>query len=460
MSKPVTEAAAETAPSPAAVRAALETVLSSAGFRKSERQAKFLRFVCEAVLAGEGPKLHEFMIAQAVFGRGEQYSSTEDSVVRRQAYSVRQKLRNYYAEEGKSDPVRIALPVGRYIPVFTLAAFEGATAVPPEAGAESPPVIPPQPEERPERTYPPSGPRRLALMAILLVIAAFGAGWRVARTAPPAPAGVDPALAAIWGEWLNPRQPIILCFSNPLLAQIFDVQEPLSDDILPHLMAVTPEQAKTLRSQLTLPADRYLYLLPLPGTNAKMGEALGSVPMAAFFTRAAVPVQATQSRLLSWEDFRAENLILLGHTESNKWLDPILSTLPLRLGPWQADKPTRVINVNPGPGEPSEFDADGRTTNNGRKEAYALVSMIEGLDGRHQLALINGLSTEGTQIAEELLTDPVSARKLLGTLRNADPRHAGPWHFQLLLRAEVHANLPTVADLVTVRILGSTSHRL
>ena len=111
MAKPVTEAAAETAPSPAVVRAALETVLNSAGFRKSERQANFLRYVCEAVLAGEGPKLHEFMIAQAVFGRGEQYSSTEDSVVRRQAYSVRQKLRNYYAKEGKGRP-RAHCPAG------------------------------------------------------------------------------------------------------------------------------------------------------------------------------------------------------------------------------------------------------------------------------------------------------------------------------------------------------------
>ena len=298
------------------------------------------------------------------------------------------------------------------------------------------------------------------LITILLVIAAFGAGWRLARIEPPAPVGLDPALTAIWGEWLNPRQPITFCFSNPLLAQIFHVQQPLSGEILPHLMEFTPEQVKTVRTQLNLASDRYLYLLPLPGTNAKMGEALGSVPMAAFFSRAGVPVQATQSRLLSWEDFPAENLILLGHTESNKWLDPILSTLPLRLGPWQADKPTRVIDVNPHPGEPSEYDADGQTTNNGRKEAYALVSMIEGLDGRHRLALINGLSTEGTQIAEELLTDPVSARKLLRTLRNADPRHAGPWHFQLLLRAEVHANLPTVADLVTVRILGNTSPRL
>ncbi|HXJ40103.1 MAG TPA: hypothetical protein VNH18_12570, partial [Bryobacteraceae bacterium] len=101
-----------------AVRAELELVLGSQAFARSERHSRFLRFICETTLAGDAPKLNEYLIAHTVFDRGDDYSSGEDSVVRRQAYSLRQKLKEYYSEEGKSDPVRIELPTGRYVPAF------------------------------------------------------------------------------------------------------------------------------------------------------------------------------------------------------------------------------------------------------------------------------------------------------------------------------------------------------
>ena len=103
------------------VRAELDLLLGSAAFRKSERQSRFLRFICEMALAGEGAKLNEYLIAHEVFDRGVDYSPSEDSVVRRQAYSLRQKLQDYYLHEGRADAVRIDLPVGRYLPIFCFA---------------------------------------------------------------------------------------------------------------------------------------------------------------------------------------------------------------------------------------------------------------------------------------------------------------------------------------------------
>src|SRR5690349_9308421 len=108
-------------PLPDEVRAELETVLSTPAFRRSDRQSRFLRFVCEATLRGESSKLNEILIAYEVFGRGTEYSPGEDAVVRRQAHSLRQKLQEYYAGDGAKDPIRIDLPVGRYVPVFVRA---------------------------------------------------------------------------------------------------------------------------------------------------------------------------------------------------------------------------------------------------------------------------------------------------------------------------------------------------
>lgn len=448
-------------PSMPAVRAELEAVLGSSVFRKSERHSRFLRFVCEATLNGEGSRLKELLIAQEVFDRGAAYSPGEDSVVRRHAYSVRQKLQEYYATEGRQNHVRIGLPVGRYVPTFSFATGSAATVRPDpatETGAEeSPPAH--LVEHRPEPVVDPQSPldkpvRRTILwwaLASLCSIVFFTLGWGLSRLSAPRPAA-DPSLAEVWGNWMSQPQETVLCFSNPLLAQIFAVPEPFSPDFPRHRIDLTDPQQNKLRNLLNLPSRSYLYLSPQPGTNAKMGEALGSVRLAAFLTRSGIPVRATQSRLLSWEDFRSKNLVLLGHMESNRWLDPILSKMPLRLGPWQPDKPTRVINVSPRNGEPAEFAAD-TTGSTSRRTAYALVSMINGVDGRHELLLINGLSTEGTQIGEEFLTDPISAAQLIGSLRSAAPNHRGPWRFQMLLRADVHENVPTRAELVTIRVL-------
>src|ERR1035438_1678407 len=101
-------------PNDEAIRAELDAILNSAPFKRAERHSRFLRFVCETTLKGEAHKLNEYLIAHEVFDRGEDYSPG-DSVVRRQAYSLRQKLQEYYASEGARDSVRIELPVGRYV---------------------------------------------------------------------------------------------------------------------------------------------------------------------------------------------------------------------------------------------------------------------------------------------------------------------------------------------------------
>jgi len=96
----------------------LEAVLHSQQLERSERLQKFLRYVCELTLRGESSKVNEYLIGSEVFQRGANYSPTEDSVVGRQAHTLRQKLQEYYASEGRDHLVRIELPVGRYVPSF------------------------------------------------------------------------------------------------------------------------------------------------------------------------------------------------------------------------------------------------------------------------------------------------------------------------------------------------------
>ncbi len=104
--------------SPLEIEAELQAVLRSSSFERSEKLQNFLRFICELTMRGEGSRINEYLIGSEVFRRGVEYSPSEDSVVRRQAHTLRQKLHEYYGGEGSSHGLRIELPVGRYVPTF------------------------------------------------------------------------------------------------------------------------------------------------------------------------------------------------------------------------------------------------------------------------------------------------------------------------------------------------------
>ena len=93
-------------------------MLASSGFARNERMARFLRFVVEQYLAGKDSELKESVIAMEVFGRRPDHDLTRDSIVRTEAGRLRARLSEYYAGEGKDDPLVIELPKGGYVPVF------------------------------------------------------------------------------------------------------------------------------------------------------------------------------------------------------------------------------------------------------------------------------------------------------------------------------------------------------
>jgi adenylate cyclase len=101
-------------PSAVEIRAELERILSSRCFEQAARSSKFLRFVVEQTLAGQGDRLKGYTIALEVFGRSEDFDAQSDPLVRVEAGRLRRRLTEYYADEGRNDSVRIELPRGSY----------------------------------------------------------------------------------------------------------------------------------------------------------------------------------------------------------------------------------------------------------------------------------------------------------------------------------------------------------
>ena len=91
-------------------------IMEGALFARSEQLSRFLRFLLERHLAGRDLELKESVIGVEVFGRSPEYNPRLDPIVRTEARRLRSRLTEYYAEEGKDDPVVIEIPKGGYTP--------------------------------------------------------------------------------------------------------------------------------------------------------------------------------------------------------------------------------------------------------------------------------------------------------------------------------------------------------
>lgn len=434
-----------------AIRAELKRVLSSTGFRKSERLARFLRFVCEQALAGEGAKLNEVLIAQEVFDRGADFSPGEDSVVRRQAYSLRQKLQDFYVHEGRNRPIRIQLPIGRYVPTFSLIQDKESAALIDDAAPNEIATDKPARAESLEKHWWRAHIRVFAVALACLIIGT-SAGWLAAQHAGNK--ALNSAVGEIWGEWLADPQPTVICFSTPITASIQQVAKPYQAHGAVDRLAVQegPAAAEQIRRQLNLNPGGYLYLFP-GLAHAKMGETLGTIRLCSMLTKAGLAVRATESRFLNWDDFRNENIIVLGHVEANAWVHPILQRLPLQMASTTVDKPRRIVNPDPLPGERAEYFPSYPDGTSQPQEDYALISMINGIDGHHRLALVSGVNTEGTQMGLEYLSDPTCLQTLVSLLNRVSP-HKEERQFQLVLHGELRDRMPMNVSLLLIRVVS------
>jgi WD40-like Beta Propeller Repeat len=174
----------------AAIRAQLERVLASDVFSRSQHLRRFLSFIVEQTLAGQGHTLKESVLAHELYGKGTDFDGGTDPVVRVDARRLRDKLREYY--HGRSDPIVISLPKGSYVPVF-------------EGQIDSPTLVarlvahPSLHERRPagadvRRTRMRLGPLALVAAVVIAVIA-----WRALHRSADAPAQLLP-LASYQGR--------------------------------------------------------------------------------------------------------------------------------------------------------------------------------------------------------------------------------------------------------------------
>jgi hypothetical protein len=167
----------------------LDQIFASPSFSASPRCRDFLGFVVRETLVGRGDSIKERTIAMEVFGKDSSFEPGEDSLVRVKAREVRKRLSEFYELHPES-VVRIALPLGGYVPTFHQLEPEG----PPEPMVDRVPV---------------AEPRRMSRRAWLwggVGCAAAAAAWPVWRYAQ----GPSTPLDRLWAPIFATRTPLLI----------------------------------------------------------------------------------------------------------------------------------------------------------------------------------------------------------------------------------------------------------
>jgi hypothetical protein len=110
------------------IRSALDRVLASKSFQRSERLRAFLAYVVETEIAGEAAQLKGYSIAVDVFGRSQAFDADSDPLVRVHAGKLRKLLRAFYETDGAKEDWQISIPKGTYVPEYRRLCVSAAEA--------------------------------------------------------------------------------------------------------------------------------------------------------------------------------------------------------------------------------------------------------------------------------------------------------------------------------------------
>jgi len=422
-------------------RQALERVIASRTFSRSDQLRGFLRYVCEAEFEGRAQEINEYVLGVSVLGRPSGYSPTEDSCVRSRAYELRNKLNGYYRLEAPDDPIQIQVRKGAYVPQFLRREEPKALETPvmePEIVASTAvvqaiaPFAPSQVRKR-------VGLRPLLALVLVVVIAAPILYYFLKdKTAAKRFELQDwtPEMAALWKPFLNKDTPLVISFEirlfyfSPaagLVVRDFETNQP---EDLPKSKPLTRFR-DTMKANDLREADDY----------ADFGSVHAGFLLGRLLGTQHQEIGIKHSGSFGWEDLRNSNVIFIGKGNVNP---TIRSTL--KSSDFVDDEFGLVKNVHPLPGEPLEYRS-ARSHGTGVK--YALITVLPGPQSGHHVMILSGAGSEFLWALAEYVTDPVHVKELVAHLRL--PSGELPPAYQVVIESTFESNVPLKVRYVTHR---------
>lgn len=435
-------------------------IAASGSLGRSRLLSRFLLFIVDRHIRNRTDEVTEQQIGILVFDRKAGYDSNEDNIVRSYARNLRRRIDDYYAKEGKDEPLRLDIPRGGYVPYFTDRSLQ--EEAPPQtpvaetdASAAAPEIESLLQEDLPVLLDPPdvtSRPVKPGLLWMLGTMAALCLGLAIGLIIPR-------------GLRLFPGKDSITTSSTRAVSDSFWRQVFPSNG---ETYVVPSDDGLVIMQRLTerpVPLASYIsgdYHKPKQSTNnaadnelLKLGaRRYTSVVDLDFVSHLSQLKEVSAARMvvryardLRMDDLRTGNAVLIGSIESNPWIQLFASQMNFRQVINTApSKPSGLLNTHPQPGEHELYGTPGKD------HTYGVIAFMPNLTSTGHVLIVGGLNTAGTQAATTFLLTPALMASALAQARDAN----GHLHsFELLIEANSFAANASAPQLVAERIYKS-----
>ena len=403
----------------------MRRIVSSAAFSKSPRLRDFLLFVSEQTLSGHTEVVNEIEIARQVFGRGEDFVPSDDSLVRVSARQLRAKLKEYFDGDGKAEPILIDIPKGAYIPVFVR-----------REGARHPGA--------------PTAPRRFWKTAAVILIAVNAAllglnlVWSSrlssANTAPATPPSI---LASLLLAERTPVQVVVSDFGLSLLRYGRRANYGLEaysawnyDDLRPPASEgeYTRQFFELLRSHRITRLGDLTVVLAIQRASAGR-----------------IPVYVRHSRDISIRDFKRGRHIVLGNPYSTPWVS--LFEDGMNFESVRGVHGVGFHNRHPRASERDYYTIGNEQASKEEGVGYARIAYVPNTSGAESVLIVGGVNMVTMEAGGDFIADPNSVSELLRAL--ALPSTSRLPYFEVVLETNSIDNVPQKSRIVAARVRRS-----
>jgi len=415
-----------------------QRIATSRSFAKSALLSRFLLYVCEREITGKTGEISEHQIGVHVFGRRPGYHPGEDNIVRNYARQLRHRLDQYFLEEGREEELRLSIPRGKYVPVYSRNHFQEhpllvVTEHETESGvvletAAAPAAVAVQPARR--------RPWLVLGCGVLLLLAGIAIAWVVAHRA--AALSADPS-HPLWARLFDKSHQTLIVPSDDGIVMIQNLTGhlvPLSEYINRDYLSLKSPYNIDEQNMRDLDAQRYTNVTDL---NAVMRfSRLPEANSGQFMVR--------YSRDLHMDDLKDANVILLGSSFSNPWAELFEKTLNFEFAYEPHPNASHIMNRHPQAGELPVYENDATGPSH---RTYAVIGFVPNLNNTGSVLLVEGLTMAGTQAAVDTLFNRSMMRPLLDQFRNADGS-LNP--FEILIETRSFGSDSPQASVVATRV--------
>jgi hypothetical protein len=403
----------------------IDRITKSHSLRTSESLCRLLQYLAKQSLEHPDAPLKEYQIATDVYGRSAEFDPQSDSLVRVQAGRLRQKLAEYYTNEGALDPLVVKLPKGSYHLVFEPTATASRTA--PSAPRPGTPAAGPDPAIPVFwrlAVYTLLGCLIVCLGIVVVLLSRRGTPEAPAASAYGAQASNGP-LAQFWRPFTSASEQPWVIFSNAVFVgrpetgmRYYNAQEDAKSPVQDHYTGV--------------------------------GEVLAVHNLDDVFSILGHHIRVKRGSLFTLDDLTNANLIFVGSPSENLSLRDIPGTQEfvfqrVSSGPRTGD--LAVVNKHPRAGEATSYLASRSGTP--LTEDYAVVGLVPGVAAARVVMFLAGTTTFGTQGAVEFVSRPDSVAKLLAAMPSPT-KEMRP--FEALLHVKIARGVPVDSDLVALHL--------